>query len=517
MFDATSGKTVGKLWDEAARTFGTAEFLVFRNASDREFHFTYQSFNERINQAAHAFRQWGIKKGDVVVVHMCNSIDFLLCLFSLAKLGAIMVPMNERNVADECAYVLEKCTPRLLVTEPDFLALYDELKKRDSVHVPKIVCARTETDIEGTLNFYRHVSEQPTTFDSVPDIAEDDTVEVMFTSGTTSKPKGVELTHANLLYAGMYTVWQTQMTADDRLLTTMPACHSNFQLAALMPVIYAGATLVLIEKYSAHRFWRQVQEYKATIIQCVSMMVRTLMKQPVRDDEKNHRVREILYFLPLDTPTKDAFEARFNVRLMNSYGSTESLNWVITDLPTGERRWPSVGRVGLGYEVRLVDDDGNDVPCGVPGEVLVRGVPGRTIAKGYFRDSEMTARTFIDHQWLRTGDKCTCDEDGFFYFVDRKSNMIKRSGENISASEIETVLEHDDRIAEAAVIGRPDPIRDQMVVAFVVPAAGASIDEQDVIDICKAHLSSFKVPSVVEIRSSLPHTVSMKVEKKLLS
>jgi crotonobetaine/carnitine-CoA ligase len=246
------------------------------------------------------------------------------------------------------------------------------------------------------------------------------------------------------------------------------------------------------------------------------MIVRTLLLQPPAESDRDNEVREVMYFLPLDTESKEAFEARFGVRIMNSYGSTESLTWVLTDFPTGERRWPSVGRVGLGYQVRIVGEDDRALPAGQVGEIQIKGERGRTIMRGYFRDEAATAAAFTEDGWFKTGDKAFCDADGFFYFADRKSNMIKRAGENISATEIENVLISCEGVAEAAVVGRDDPIRDQMVVAYVVPKAGSELSAADVLAFCRAHLAAFKVPSEVHMRAELPHTVSMKVEKKLL-
>ena len=222
------------------------------------------------------------------------------------------------------------------------------------------------------------------------------------------------------------------------------------------------------------------------------------------------------YFLPVSDAEKEAFEERFGVSLMNTYGSTESIGWVFTDPPTGARRWPSVGRAGMGYEVRIMREDGTEAEPHEVGEIQVHGVRGRTIMKEYFNDEEATARTFTADGWLKTGDKGYVDEDGWFFFVDRKVNMIKRAGENISTTELENVLVDHPLVAEAAVIGVPDPIRDQAVKAFVLPVSGAELTEEDVLAFCEEHMAGFKVPSFVEIVDSFPRTCSMKIEKKLL-
>jgi crotonobetaine/carnitine-CoA ligase len=189
---------------------------------------------------------------------------------------------------------------------------------------------------------------------------------------------------------------------------------------------------------------------------------------------------------------------------------------IVTLAPVfGDRRWPSIGLPSINRRIRIVDDAGGDVPTGTPGEIVVAGEPGRTLMKGYFQDPAATAAALRDG-WLHTGDNGLFDERGYVYFVDRKKDMIKRSGENISASEVETVLTGHPQIVEAAVIGVPDPIRDEMVMAVVVARPGARLDATAVRDHCREHLSEFKVPTVVEFLPALPRTSIGKVEKKLL-
>ena len=486
--DIVGNETVRSLWDGLVAACGEREFLLFRDRTGSTSTYTYRAFNEEIDRAANVFLSMGVAAGERVAVQLCTCPEFMMCLFGLAKIGAVMVPMNEQYLVEEAAFVLERTEASCAVVEPKFLDLYRAV--RDSgPYCPKgVLVARTHDDkVEGVEearaalerdgslhDFSRLRAEAAAELDEVRPLSADDP--------------------------------EVALTKNDRLLTTMPACHSNFQLAALMPVLTVGATLIVVEKYSASRFWSQIREFKATVTQCVAMMLRTLMLQPASPDDRNHELREILYFLPVSDAEKEAFEQRFGVSLMNTYGSTESIGWVLTDPPTGARRWPSVGRAGLGYEVRITREDGTQADPGEVGEIQVRGVRGRTIMK----------RTFTEDGWLKTGDKGYVDEDGWFFFVDRKVNMIKRAGENISTTELENVLAGHPRIAEAAVIGVPDPIRDQAVKAFVLPAAGARITEEEVLAYCEEHMAGFKVPSYVEIVDSFPRTCSMKIEKKLL-
>lgn len=528
--DIVGNETVRSLWDGLVAACGDREFLIFRDRTGSTSTYTYRAFNEEIDRTANVFLSMGVEAGERVAVQLCTCPEFMMCLFGLAKIGAVMVPMNEQYLVEEAAFVLERTEASCALVEPKFLDLYREVRE-SGPYLPKgVLVARTEDDNvegveeargalgrhEGLRDFSRLRAEAAAELEEERPLCADDPAEIIFTSGTTSRPKGVVLTHANILFSGLYGDWEVALTRADRLLTTMPACHSNFQLAALMPVLTVGATLIVVEKYSASRFWSQIREFKATVTQCVAMMLRTLMLQPAHPDDRNHTLREILYFLPVSDAEKEAFEERFGVSLMNTYGSTESIGWVLTDPPTGARRWPSVGRAGMGYEVRIMREDGTEAEAHEVGEIQVHGVRGRTIMKEYFNDEEATARTFTADGWLKTGDKGYVDEDGWFFFVDRKVNMIKRAGENISTTELENVLAGHPLIAEAAVIGVPDPIRDQAVKAFVLPVAGAKLTEGDVLAFCEEHMAGFKVPSFVEIVESFPRTCSMKIEKKLL-
>ena len=528
--DIVGNETVRSLWSGLVSACGERDFLIFRDRAGATNSYTYRAFDEEINRTANVFIQMGVAAGERLAVQLCTCPEFIMCLFGLAKIGAVMVPMNEQYLEEEAAFVLERTEATCALIEPKFLELYRAVCARGH-YLPKgVLIARTDEDlVEGIEearealetdarlgDFSRLRAKAHVELDEVRPLCSDDPAEIIFTSGTTSRPKGVVLTHANILFSGLYGDWEVALTRDDRLLTTMPACHSNFQLAALMPVLTAGAVLIVVEKYSASRFWSQIREFEATVTQCVAMMLRTLLLQPESPDDRNHALREVLYFLPVTDEEKEAFEERFGTRLMNTYGSTETIGWVLTDPPTGPRRWPSVGRVGMGYEARIVREDGAEAAPGEVGEIQVRGVPGRTIMKGYFHDDESTARAFTDDGWLKTGDKGYVDEEGWFFFVDRKVNMIKRAGENISTTELENVLVGHPDIAEAAVIGVPDPIRDQAVKAFVLPREGAKLTEEDVLSYCEGRMAGFKVPSYVEIVESFPRTCSMKIEKKLL-
>lgn len=538
MADIVGNETLRDLWQSVVERKGRRRFLTFQNRVGDVFEYTYAAFDEDVNRIANVFLDLGIEKGDHVALHLHSSPEFLMCLFGLAKIGAVAVPINEQYLADEAEYILENSDAICVVVEPLFYETYQELLARGHYFPKGVVVARAGTESpksnidfssiytplgtveegqQGIYDFWMMRCEQSAILRDSCELTSDDPVQIIYTSGTTSRPKGVVLTHANMVFSGLYGDWEVSLRGSDRVLTSMPACHSNFQLAALMPVITAGASLIIVEKYSATRFMKQIRHYKATVIQCVAMMLRTLLLQPVDPEEKTHCVREVLYFIPITDAEKEEFEQRFNMRIMNTYGSTESIGWAITDPPVGARNWPSVGRAGLGYKARICDMEDNELPPGEVGEIQIKGERGRSVMLEYYNNPEATENTFSADGWLKTGDQGYQDDNGWFYFVDRKVNMVKRSGENISTTELEEILEQHPAIAEAAVIGVPDPIRDQAIKAFVRFAPGESMTLAEVEQYCKDHMASFKVPTFYEVVEDFPRTCSMKIEKKLLS
>ena len=259
--DIVGNETVRSLWDGLVAACGERTFLRFRNRADETRSYTYRAFDEEINRAANVFLSLGVERGERVAVQLCTCPEFMVALFGLAKIGAVMVPMNDQYRAEEAAYVLEGTEATCAVIEPKFLGLYAELRDAGG-RLPKglLVARMDEDDVEGAAEARAALAADPLLRDFTAlragapvglsarcELSSDDPAEIIFTSGTTSRPKGVVLTHANILFSGLYADWEVSLTRDDRLLTTMPACHSNFQLAALMPVLTAGAELIVLE------------------------------------------------------------------------------------------------------------------------------------------------------------------------------------------------------------------------------------------------------------------------------
>lgn len=515
--DIVGEQNLRQMWDDLARVHEDKTALIYESSTGDVQQFSYRSLNEEINRTANLFHAQGIRKGDHVALHLDNCPEFIFCWFGLAKIGAVMVPINARLLRDESAWILAHSDVRLLVTSPQFYPMYRQIYDENNALINHICLIGNDIpNDQGVSSFSALKAQQPTTLCYAPPLSTDDTAEILFTSGTTSRPKGVVITHYNLRFAGYYSAWQCALRDDDVYLTVMPAFHIDCQCTAAMPAFSAGSTFVLIEKYSARAFWKQVRKYRATVTECIPMMIRTLMVQPETADDKQHHVREVMFYLNLSEQEKDAFTQRFGVRLLTSYGMTETIVGIIGDRPGDKRRWPSIGRVGFGYQAEIRDENNRPLPAGQIGEICIQGIPGKTIFKEYYNRPDATEKALEADGWLHTGDSGYCDEEGFFYFVDRRCNMIKRGGENISCIEIENILSSHPKIQDVVVIGIKDSIRDEAIKAFVVINEGEELSETEFFEFCEHNMAKFKVPSFMEIRADLPRNCSGKIIKKHL-
>ncbi len=515
--DIVKYKNLGEMFDNLAQIYSNKTALIFESISGQVQKYSYKELNEQINKAANLFLCLNIKKGDRVSMHLHNCPELLITWFALAKIGAIVVPINACYLYEESIYIIKKCKPKIALIEEKFLDIYKKIEQNEEGLIENILVARNETFSNTKyINFNQALKKEATILNKKIDVNEDDIAEILFTSGTTSFPKGVVITHYNMLFAGPYTSWQGSITKDDIYLTVMPAWHIDSQCTAILPTFSSGATLVFLEKYSARKFWKQICDYKATITECIPKIVTTLMMQPAKKWEKNHCLREIFYYLTMSVEEKNAFVERFNVQLLTSYGMTETIVGLIGDRPNEERRWPSIGKLGFGYEAKIIDCNGKEVKPYTHGEIYIKGIPGKTIFKEYYNDIEATKKVLNNKGWLHTGDIGYMDEEGYFYFVDRQSNLIKSAGENVSSEEIENFLSSHPKIIESAAIGISDKICSELIKAFVVIKEGEELSENEIIHYCSRNLAKFKVPSIIQKCDYLPRTSTGKIKKNIL-
>jgi carnitine-CoA ligase len=492
--------------------------FVFESAGGQLSELTYAQLAAGVRRVAAGLAGLGVRKGDAVVVHLPNRSEFMLTWFGLAWIGGIMVPSNLANTERELAHLFRLADATGFVTEPGHLDPFAATLAGVDREVFGVVTGKEVPASPLACRLPLVPFAELSACDATPpqvDIEETDVCEFLFTSGTTSAPKAVMITHANCLRAGVRKVMSCLFGRDDRFLTALPAFHANAQATSIMVALVAGATCILVEGYSASRFWQQIRAHRATCTSLVAMQVRTLLAQPPDPGDADHCLRCNFYAINVLDSEKEEFERRFGLQLMNGWGMSETFCAVTRSPLAGDTRWPSVGVPLHDRLVRVVDENGDDVPTGTIGEIVVGGIPGISIMKGYFRDPAATAAT-IRNGWLHTGDSGYLDRYGYLYFYDRIKDVIKRAGENVSALEVESVLLTHDEVVEAAVFGVPDAIRDEAVKACVVLAAGSVLSADDLRAYCRGHLAGFKVPSIIDIRDSLPKTSIGKVEKRTL-
>jgi crotonobetaine/carnitine-CoA ligase len=509
MLDPVGERTLTDLLDEQAGLYGDQELLVFEDRAGAISELTYAGFRERVLRCAAGFARSGVTQGDFVVVHLRNCPEVLIAWFAMARLGAVLVPSNIANTASEIEHLLAVSGARLAITEPDLLTTVEQAVAAAGRSVD-IVIARGEPGPHARFDDLLADTGEP----EIPaaDVGSSDVCELIFTSGTTRKPKAVMITHAMCLRAGLDAVHCLWLQPGERCFTALPLFHVNAQAMSLFGAMTVGGTLVLVEEFRASRFWSQVRAHRATQTAIVAMQLRTLIAQPPAPDERDHQLRRLFFAINVTDHEKETFEARYGVSLINGYGLSEAMTLLAVAPIGGPRRWPSIGLPSPGRRIELVDADGNEVAPGEVGEITVLGDPGRDILLGYYGDEEATAAALRDGR-LHTGDNAYADAEGYLYFFDRKKDMIKRAGENVSAIEVEATLIDHPQIAEAAVVGVPDDIRDEAVAAVVVASEPGGLSADEVIVHCREHLSKFKVPTVVHFVDELPKTSIGKVRK----
>jgi len=496
-------RTLGSTLEDKARRFPDEPFLIFEDATGAGGRWTWREFDADVNRVAHLLLACGLRHGDKFNLHLGNCPEFLLFWMAAARTGTVMVPTNPVATADEMEYILTHSEARLAVTEPQYAAAIHAVAGRCPA-LGGVLEARPLAPLLDGLP-----SAKPETA-----VAPLDEVSMQYTSGTTSKPKGVLLTHANYIYGGEVMSKAMRVGPGDRHLIVLPLFHAGAQVHAFIPMLLCGGSVALMERFSATRFVEQAIRHEATLAALFAAPIRMLLAQPRSASDSGTRLRAISYAQNITPQQFEEWHTRFRAPLMQIWGMTETMSLPLMqplDLP---RKPLAMGMPVLGYECKVVDESGKEVPPGTVGELVVSGIPGVSLMKGYFKNPEATAQTLRDG-WLHSGDQAVMDEDGCFFFVDRKKDMIKRAGENVSASEVEEALRQHPAVFDAAVVGVPDPVRDQAIKAYVILNDGARATSEELIAWCRARLSGFKVPERVEFRDVFPRTSVGKIQKHL--
>ncbi|MCU4183831.1 AMP-binding protein [Acidiferrimicrobium sp. IK] len=520
-----AGLDVNGLLEARANAQGSRTWLVWRDFGGSRREWSYSEFLEDVCSVASGLTERGVVEASRVCMFVENCPDFLIMWFAVMRLGAVMVSINARYKASELADAIERAEPAVLLTSlalmPTAVEALARLKGRAQSgrqsNGPHLVVADIATSpstgagwmpVEGLSALQQAHGASGAASARAGVVRSLAPAGVQFTSGTTARPKAVVWTQANYLWGAKVSASHESLTESDRHLVHLPLFHTNAQIYSVMATLWAGGSLVLVPRFSTSRFWQVAVEERVTWCSMVPFTVKALRRQPVPD----HAIRA--FGNALLVPSWDRY---FGVSTVAWWGMTETVTHPIVSDPSMEGHALAIGRPACEYEIRVSDDEGQSLDRGV-GSLEVRGVRGVSLALGYLDDPAATASVWSADGWMRTGDRVEVHDDGWLSFVERQGDMLKVGGENVAALEIERVVAAVPGVEEVAVVAAPDPMLDEIPVAFVVVDAAVSPAESEMIrarirEACSQELSSFKVPREIYLVEEMPRATLEKVAK----
>ncbi|BAU53989.1 long-chain-fatty-acid--CoA ligase [Mucilaginibacter gotjawali] len=484
---------------------------------------TYSQVNGYANQVANGLRAIGIRAGDKVALGCPNLPYFPIVYFGILKAGAVVVPLNVLLKKEEIEYHLRDSDAKAyfcFAGTNDFpmgetgYAAFNKVTGCENfiMIMPKPGMA---SGIEGVTTLSDFMADQPASFEMHQTSAEDTCV-IIYTSGTTGQPKGAELTHSNLLLNAIAICDQMDNDEDDIALIVLPLFHIFGMTVMMNAGVYKGRSGVMLIRFDAESVFEAMQKHKVTLFAGVPTMYWGLLNytDPKFDYESIAKTLKVCCSGGASLPVKvlQDFEKRFNVPIVEGYGMSEGSPVVTFNQLKTIRKPGSIGKPFWGVEVKLVDDDGAEVPIGEKGELLYRG---HNVMKGYYKKPEETQKA-LKNGWMHSGDIAIKDEDGFFYIVDRTKDMIIRGGMKIYPREVEELMIKHEAVSLVAVVGTPHDEKGEEVKAFVVLKGGYTISEAELIAWTKERIASYKYPRNVEFIDALPMNATGKILKREL-
>jgi long-chain acyl-CoA synthetase len=500
--------TLRELIEQQADARGGDPYLIFE---DDGRVVTYRALDEITSQVAHLLGQLGVKRGDAIALLLPNVPEFVFAYFGAMRMGAAAGPINTGLKGPEIGYILDNSEAKVLFTQARFLDEIDRVRG-GLEHLKHVVVVGTPAP-EGTLDFYRAVLSQPATRPKAV-VEPGDLAEIIYTSGTTGNPKGVMLTHRNMLAdARSITEW-FGFGPQWRMNCVLPLFHVNAEVVTTITPLWFGGSVVLTQRFSPGQFWKTIERYRINVISVVPTILSILLAR--REAEGPADVSSVRFIIcgaaPLPEEVQLSFEKAFGITVYEGYGLSETTCYSSFNPPDPKKR--KVGSIGVavGNEMCILDDDNRPVKDGEMGEICIRG---DNVMTGYFKMPEATAKAF-EGGWFHSGDLGIRDADGFYFIRDRKKDMIIRGGENIYPREIDEVLYKHPKVRDAATIGVPHPTYGEDVKSFVVVKDGERLSADDVMRWCRDHLADYKCPKAVAFVDEIPKGPSGKLLRRAL-
>ncbi len=508
MIRRARGQQLGDMLRRTAARTPTKTALVFRDLSD-----TFADLDAAVNRAAHALEARGVVKGDRVAIFTHNNRTFVVLRYALARLGAVTTPVNFMLTAPDVAYILTHSGARMLIAEDALCATAEAALSEIGQDMPKFTIPHAGVDAPEGWHPVSDLLDHEEASEVWRDIDADDPIQMMYTSGTESRPKGALQTSAALYAQYSSCIIDGEMTEDAISLHCLPLFHCAQLDCFLSPDLYLGVTSIVHDKADPSEMLTAIEAHGVTKLFCPPTMWIALLRHSDFDKRDLSSLNAGYYGASImPTAVIEELSQRLpNMRLFNFYGQTEMAPLATILKPQDQmRKLGSAGRPALNVETRVVDDNDVAVPVGEVGEIVHRSPH---LITEYFNDPDKTAEAFRGG-WFHSGDLGRFDADGYLYVVDRKKDMIKTGGENVASREVEEAIFRHPDVAEVAVFGVPHPKWIEAVTAVVVPKAGASLTAETVMSYCRDALAHFKAPKHIEIAEGLPKNASGKILKR---
>ncbi|SHG19377.1 fatty acyl-CoA synthetase [Ornithinibacillus halophilus] len=478
----------------------------------------YAELDDLVNQTAHVFVDAGMRKGDMITVMSKNSLDFVIVNFALARIGAVMIPINYLLNVEDVAFILEHAEVNGFIASKEYAPVLDESAGRLDISFRYLMDMNPSEETPNNLASWKplHLERQGQSTDFVDaDIADADLAHVLYTSGTESRPKGVMLTHKSIVSEYMSCIVDGSMHEKDVLIHALPLYHSAQLHCFLGPSIYLGSSGIILPGATPEVILETIEKEAATQLFCPPTVWIALLRHPDFDRRDLSTLEKCYYgaaIMPREI-LKELSERLPNAKFWNFYGQTEVAPLATALQPEDQmRKLGAAGKPTLNMQTKIVDENDVEVPRGEVGEIVHRTPHAM---KGYLHDPDKTAEAFKGG-WFHSGDLGVMDEEGYITIIDRKKDMINTGGVNVSSREVEETIYQMDGVSEVAVISIPDKYWIEAVTAVIVPKEGVTLLEEEVIAFCRERLSKFKVPKYVDFTDSLPKNPSGKVLKRSL-
>ncbi len=479
--------------------------------------FTYQQLEDVVNRTAAGMRKDGLQKGTMVAVLSNNSLDFVVLNFALARIGAVMVPLNYMLHVEDIQYILDHAGIEGMAAPAEYADQMDEAVLRSGANISWRYLMDTDISMKKRQN-WKPFSELKEDIESdlvEEDIRDDDLAHVLYTSGTESKPKGVMLTHKSLIAEYVSSIIEGKMEASDVAVHALPFYHSAQLHVFLGPGIYVGSTGIILPQASPEAILETIERERATQLFCPPTVWIAMLRHPDFGQRDLSSLQKCYYgaaIMPREI-LKELMEKLPQARFWNFYGQTEVAPLAAALQPEDQlRKLGAAGRAVLHVETKIVDEYDKEVARNQVGEIVHRTPHAM---KGYLHDPEKTAEVFRGG-WFHSGDLGVMDEEGYITIIDRKKDMINTGGVNVSSREVEETLYEMEGVSEAAVIGIPDSYWIEAVTAIIVAKEGSTISREEILRFCKAKLAKYKVPKYIEFADTLPKNPSGKLLKRNL-